>query len=54
MIKLNNLQAGYRVKSPVLKEVNLTLQGDRIYGLLGSNGSGKTTLLNTLAGALEP
>lgn len=54
MIKLNNLQAGYRAKSPVLKEVNLTLQGDRIYGLLGSNGSGKTTLLNTLAGALEP
>ena len=54
MIKLNNLQAGYRAKSPVLKDVNLTLQEDRIYGLLGSNGSGKTTLLNTLAGALEP
>lgn len=54
MIKLNNLQAGYRAKSPVLKEVNLTLQGDRIYGLLGSNGSGKTTLLNTFAGVLEP
>ena len=53
MIKLNNLQAGYRAKSPVLKEVNLTLQGDRIYGLLGSNGSGKTTLLNTFAGVLE-
>ena len=54
MIKLNNLQAGYRAKSPVLKDVNLTLQEDRIYGLLGSNGSGKTTLLNTLAGVLEP
>ena len=53
MIKLNNLQAGYRAKSPVLKEVNLTLQEDRIYGLLGSNGSGKTTLLNTFAGVLE-
>ncbi len=54
MIKLQKLEAGYKAKNPVLKEVSLTLRESRIYGLLGSNGSGKTTLLNTLAGVLHP
>ena len=54
MIKLQNLNAGYKAKNPVLKDLTLSLEPNRIYGLLGSNGSGKTTLLNTLAGALYP
>ena len=54
MIKLQHLDIGYKAKNPVLKELSLNLEPNRIYGLLGSNGSGKTTLLNTLAGALHP
>ena len=32
-----------------LSDVNLTLESDRIVGLLGPNGSGKTTLLNCIS-----
>lgn len=31
-----------------LKDINLTLEENRIYGLLGRNGAGKTTLLNLI------
>lgn len=31
-----------------LKDVNLTLEENKIYGLLGRNGAGKTTLLNII------
>ena len=37
-----------------LEDVTLTLEGGKIYGLLGSNGAGKSTLLNVLAGRLQP
>ncbi len=33
-----------------LRDVTLTLGGDKIYGLLGNNGAGKSTLLNLLTG----
>lgn len=34
--------------------VSLTLEGGRLYGLLGRNGAGKTTLLKLLVGLLFP
>ena len=34
--------------------VDLTLEGGRIYGLLGPNGSGKTTLIRLLVGLARP
>lgn len=37
---------------PALNDLNLSLPGGRIVGLLGENGCGKTTLLKVLAGAL--
>jgi len=37
-----------------LNEVNLTLEGQKIYGLLGRNGAGKTTLLNLLTAKTYP
>lgn len=37
-----------------LSDVNLSLEGGKIIGLLGSNGSGKTTLLKLAAGILKP
>lgn len=37
-----------------LDNVTLTLEGDKIYGLLGRNGAGKTTLLNILSNRIFP
>ena len=54
MIKLTNLEAGYKQKNPVLSAINTQIEAGNIYGLLGSNGVGKTTLLHTIAGVLEP
>lgn len=36
----------------VLKNINLNLEPNKIYGLLGKNGAGKTTLLNLLVKGL--
>lgn len=37
-----------------LSEVDLALEGQKIYGLLGRNGAGKTTLLNLLTAKTPP
>lgn len=49
MIKIDNLAFSYG-STPVLKNISLTLEEGKIYGLLGENGVGKTTLLSILAG----
>jgi iron complex transport system ATP-binding protein len=36
--------------SPVLQDINLTLQPGKFYGIIGPNGCGKTTLLDLLTG----
>ncbi len=38
----------------VLKDVNLNLRGDKIYGIVGKNGSGKTMLFRVLSGLVRP
>jgi len=52
LIKIQDLNKKYG-KKQVLKDVNLTLHGGQIVGLLGSNGSGKTTLIKVLNGLLK-
>lgn len=52
LIKIHDLNKKYG-KKQVLKEVNLTLHGGQIVGLLGPNGSGKTTLIKVLNGLLK-
>lgn len=37
-----------------LDHISLTLDGNRIYGLLGNNGAGKTTFLSILTNRLLP
>ena len=49
MIKIDKLAFSYG-DNVVLKDISMTLQEGRIYGLLGENGVGKTTLLTILAG----
>ena len=48
MIKLTNLEAGYKQKNPVLSAINTQIEAGNIYGLLGSNGVGKTTTIGKL------
>ena len=38
----------------VLKDIEMTLEEGKIYGLLGENGVGKTTLLTLLCGLKKP
>ena len=47
MIKINDLGFSYGEKI-VLKDITMTLEEGRIYGLLGENGVGKTTLFRVI------
>lgn len=48
------LDAGYEISSPVLKNINkMLIAGDRV-GLLGRNGEGKSTFIKTLCGIIKP
>ena len=52
-IKIKNLSKSFNGKK-ILKEINLELPKDGIFGILGKNGAGKTTLLATLMGLITP
>ena len=49
MIKIDKLAFSYG-SVEVLRNISMTLEPGRIYGLLGENGVGKTTLLTLLCG----
>ena len=53
-IKLENVAFSYADRNKqVLRDVNLTFEKNKIYGLVGETGSGKTTLLNIVVGLLK-
>lgn len=52
MIEIKNLYKSYG-KTGVLKGINLNLEENKIYGLLGRNGAGKTTLLNIISNQIR-
>ncbi len=52
LIEIHNLSKSYG-KKEVLKNIDLSLSGGKIVGLLGPNGSGKTTLIKILNGLLK-
>lgn len=55
MIEINNLSFRYPgSRSEALKQINVTLQPDHAFAILGHSGSGKTTLLNCMARFLSP
>ncbi len=53
MLEINNLYKQFKDKE-VLKDLNLTVSGGSIFGLVGINGAGKSTLLRLIAGVYEP
>lgn len=52
MIEIKNLYKTY--KKNTLEDINLTIKGNKIVGLIGKNESGKTTLLKILASIVKP
>ena len=53
VISLDHVWAGYP-QTPVLEDINLTVNDLDFVGLIGPNGGGKTTLLKVLLGLLKP
>jgi len=53
MIQLQNVTKKYGNEF-ALKDVSLTLEKGKIYGLVGPNGSGKSTTLRMIAGLVYP
>ena len=49
MIIIENLSKSYGT-SKILKNINLTFEKGKVYGIVGENGSGKTTLFKCLSG----
>ena len=52
MIKVEKLHKHYGSKE-VLKDINITFEKGKVYGIVGENGSGKTTLFRCIAGLEE-
>jgi len=53
IIEFNNITKCYK-DTKALNNINLTIEENKIYGLLGRNGAGKTTLLNLLTNKIFP
>jgi len=53
LLELDGVTAGYG-PTPVLRDVDLSVENGEIVGVVGKNGVGKTTLLKTAIGLLEP
>lgn len=53
VVEIKNLNKEIKGTS-VLRDVNLTLQSGRVYGLIGDNGSGKTMLMRAICGLIRP
>lgn len=53
IISLKNVSKEYR-KIIALKDIHLTLEKGKIYGLVGKNGAGKTTIMRIIAGLVFP
>ena len=53
LLEIKNLNKSFDNKE-VLKNVNLTISGGKIIGLLGKNGVGKTTLIKLINDLLTP
>jgi ABC-2 type transport system ATP-binding protein len=54
MIHIDNLSFGYTKKRLLFKDLSLSIEKGKIYGLLGKNGAGKSTFLKNISGLLFP
>ena len=54
ILEVRNLNKSYAKNTPVLYDMNLTIESGKIVGLLGPNGCGKSTLIKLVSGLLRP
>ena len=53
ILKTEKLSKSF-IGNHAVKNINLTLEAGKVYGLLGPNGSGKSTLMKMIAGLCHP
>jgi len=53
MLELDGVTAAYET-TPILRDVDLSVEAGEIVGVMGKNGVGKTTLMKTVIGLVEP
>jgi ABC-type Mn2+/Zn2+ transport system ATPase subunit len=54
LFTLENLNVGYSTDSPILINLNLTVNSNEIIAITGKNGSGKSTLIRTISNLQKP
>ncbi len=54
IINIEALEYAYTANDLVLRDLNLSVPYNAIYGFLGANGAGKTTTIRTVLGLLRP
>jgi branched-chain amino acid transport system ATP-binding protein len=54
MLTIQNLTFGFSPERQIFKDLSLTLEGEKVYALMGGNGAGKTTLFNLITGFIKP
>lgn len=54
MLKITNLVKRYGDGEPVLKNLDLTIEGESVVSIIGSSGAGKSTLLRCINRLVEP
>lgn len=52
LLKIEDGSFGYNKEKPILKGINLTVDCESRYAIVGANGVGKSTLLKLLVGEL--
>lgn len=53
VLEVKNIEKAYKKNFPVLKDLNISIEGGKIVGLLGPNGCGKSTLIKLISGILQ-
>lgn len=53
-IELRNVTFGYEPNKPILKNVNLKIEGGSMLGIVGRSGAGKSTLVNLISRLYDP
>lgn len=54
LLQTNNLTVGYEKNSPILSNMTIGMNQNKVIGFTGPNGVGKSTLAKTLTGLLKP
>jgi ATP-binding cassette subfamily B protein len=53
-IELKNVTFGYEANKPVLKNINMKIDGGSMLGIVGRSGAGKSTLVNLISRLYDP